>query len=135
MITRINKIKDFGVFKNFYGNTLPEFKSFNLIYGWNYSGKTTLSRVFRCLEKGIIHDDYKQAIFELENQSTKYNNTFTIRPNIRVFNSDFIKENLKWDSENIEPIFLLGAENIELQKELKQKETTLKKDEIGRAHV
>lgn len=57
MITKVNKIKDFGVFKNFNSNFLSEFKTFNLIYGWNYSGKTTLSRVFRCLEKGQLHND------------------------------------------------------------------------------
>jgi wobble nucleotide-excising tRNase len=125
MITKINKIKDFGVLKNFNGSALPEFKTFNLIYGWNYSGKTTLSRVFRCLEKGKLHDDYLTATFELENATVKYDNTFAVKPNIRVFNSDFVKENLKWDAENLEPIFLLGAENIELQKELKEKETEL----------
>lgn len=42
--------------------------------------KTTLSRVFRCLEKGMLHDDYKHATFELENLTTKYDNKFTIRP-------------------------------------------------------
>lgn len=125
MITKINKIKDFGVLKNFNGSTLPEFKTFNLIYGWNYSGKTTLSRVFRCLEKGKLHDDYLTATFELENATVKYDNTFSVKPNIRVFNSDFVKDNLKWDADNIEPIFLLGAENIELQTELKQKENDL----------
>lgn len=114
MITKINKIKDFGVLKNFNGSTLPEFKTFNLIYGWNYSGKTTLSRVFRCLEKGKLHNDYLTAIFEMENAFAKYDNTFAVKPNIRVFNSDFVKENLKWDADNIEPIFLLGAENIDV---------------------
>jgi wobble nucleotide-excising tRNase len=125
MITKINKIRDFGVLKNFNGSALPEFKTFNLIYGWNYSGKTTLSRVFRCLEKGKLHDDYLTATFEMENATSKYDNTFAVKPNIRVFNSDFVKENLKWDADNIEPIFLLGAENIELQTELKQKENDL----------
>ncbi|MFZ7167317.1 MAG: AAA family ATPase [Bacteroidota bacterium] len=125
MITKINKIKDFGVFNNFNGSTLPEFKTFNLIYGWNYSGKTTLSRVFRCLEKSKLHDDYLTATFDMENTTAKFDSTFAVRPNIRVFNSDFVKENLKWDTDNIEPIFLLGAENIELQSELKQKETEL----------
>jgi wobble nucleotide-excising tRNase len=135
MITKINKIKDFGVFKNFNGSALPEFKTFNLIYGWNYSGKTTLSRVFRCLEKGKLHDDYLTATFELENATAKYDNTFAIIPNIRVFNSDFVKENMKWDADNIEPIFLLGAENIELQTELKQKETDLKTAETDLAEA
>ena len=125
MITKINKIKNFGVFKNFNGSASPEFKTFNLIYGWNYSGKTTFSRVFRCFEKGKLHDDYTKATFELEIDGVKYDQAFAAKPNIRVFNSDFIKENLKWDADNIEPIFLLGAENIELQKELKEKEDKL----------
>ncbi len=135
MITKINKIKEFGVLKNFNGNALPEFKTFNLIYGWNYSGKTTLSRVFRCLEKGKLHDDYLTATFELEDATAKYDITFAIKTNIRVFNSDFVKENLKWDADNIEPIFLLGAENIELQTELKQKETDLKTAETDLAEA
>lgn len=125
MITKINRIKNFGVLKNFNGSALPEFKTFNLIYGWNYSGKTTLSRVFRCLEKGKLHDDYLTAIFEMENATAKYDNSFAVKPNIRVFNSDFVKDNLKWDADNYEPIFLLGAENIELQTELRQKEADL----------
>jgi len=126
MVTKINKIKDFGVFKNFNGTALSEFKTFNLIYGWNYSGKTTLSRVFRCFEKGKLHDDYRAATFELANQTGKFDHTFLSVPNIRVFNSDFIKENLKWDADNIEPILLLGAENIELQKKLEEAEKKLK---------
>lgn len=41
MIIKVNRIKDFGVFRNFSWQTaIPEFKQFNLIYGWNYSGKT-----------------------------------------------------------------------------------------------
>ena len=135
MITKINNIKDFGVFKNFNGSALPEFKTFNLIYGWNYSGKTTLSRVFRCLEKGKMHDDYLSATFEMKNATVEYDNTFAVKPNIRVFNSDFVKENLKWDADNIEPIFLLDAENIELQTELKQKETDLETAETDLAEA
>ena len=43
MIRRIQQIKGFGVFVDFqWPANLPEFKQFNLIYGWNYSGKTTL---------------------------------------------------------------------------------------------
>ena len=45
MITKINRIRKFGVFQNMDWGALPEFKKKNLIYGWNYSGKTTLSRL------------------------------------------------------------------------------------------
>lgn len=126
MITKILSIKDFGVFQNFNGVSLPELKTFNLIYGWNYSGKTTLSRVFRCLEQGKLHIDYPLAKFAFEDESgTRSDQTFSPKPNIRVFNSDFVADNLKWDSDSIEPIFLLGEENIALQKELKEKQEEL----------
>lgn len=132
MITKVNKIKDFGVFRNFSWQTaIPEFKQFNLIYGWNYSGKTTFSRVFRCLELSKLHDDYLTATFELEDgASNKYDQTFATTPLIKVFNSDFIRDNLKWDAENIEAIFMLGIENVELQKELKEKKEALEKTEV-----
>ena len=50
MITKINKLKYFGIFQNFSWDVLDNFKKKNLIYGWNYSGKTTLSRLFQALE-------------------------------------------------------------------------------------
>ena len=31
---------------------LPDFKKYDLIYGWNSSGKTTLSKIFKILESG-----------------------------------------------------------------------------------
>jgi|LQAB01.1.fsa_nt_gi hypothetical protein len=50
MITKTNKIKDFGVFKNFKNNDIaPEFNKFKLEL---FSQKLMLSRMFRCLEKG-----------------------------------------------------------------------------------
>jgi wobble nucleotide-excising tRNase len=131
MIKRINKIKNFGVFKDFkWDGTIPDFKKHNLFYGWNYSGKTTISRLFRCFELGEKHFDYTNAEFELEDDqspSKKYNDKdLAALPNVRVFNTDFIIENLKWYSqgdEGIEPIFfLIGEENIERQKRLEKLE-------------
>ena len=99
-----------------------------MFYGWNYSGKTTISRVFRCFELGEKHIDYPNAEFELEddqNPRKKYNEkNLSILPHVRVFNTDFISENLKWYSQNdegIEPIFFsIGKENIELQEKLEK---------------
>ena len=51
MITKIEKIKNLGIFTDYkWDSNLPEFKRFNLIYGWNGSGKTTLSQLFDSLE-------------------------------------------------------------------------------------
>ena len=136
MIKRINKIKNFGVFQDFKWNTstILDFNKHNLFYGWNYSGKTTISRLFRCFELGEKHPDYPNAEFELEddqNPSKKYNDKdLSTLPHVRVFNTDFILKNLKWysqDDEGIEPIFFsIGKENIELQEKLKKLQTEKK---------
>lgn len=123
MFRQIANIKEFGVFDNFTGTTLPNFARFNLIYGWNYSGKTTLSRIFRCLEDGRLHPDYPNARFNVLNaDGTQFDHTFKAPCNIRVFNEDFRKEHLRWDDEDgFNPILLLGAENISRRDEMNEK--------------
>ncbi len=115
MFKRIGSVKSFGVFNNFSGNALPEFTRFNIIYGWNYSGKTTLSRLFRCVENGALHPDYPKLTFSVSHEDgNTYDHNFANACNVRVFNEDFRKENLRWDnSEGFTPILLLGAKNIE----------------------
>lgn len=120
MFRRISTIREFGVFDNFSGGGLPDFAPFNLIYGWNYSGKTTLSRVFRCLEVGALHSDYPDATFSFtHSDGLARDHSFTSVTNVRVFNEDFKREHLLWDStDGFTPILLLGAENIDKQKQL-----------------
>jgi wobble nucleotide-excising tRNase len=128
MIAKINKIKDFGIFKDFkWSNSLQPFKKYNLMYGWNYSGKTTISRLFRSFEQQKLHQDYQKAIFEIEDNTGVKFNEKEVQNNlsIRAFNTDFINDNLKWD-ESIEPIIILGEENLKLQEQLKSKKETLK---------
>ena len=55
MITKITKLNNFGIFHDYKWNKeIPEFKKFNLIYGCNRSGKTTVSRIFSACEKKSI---------------------------------------------------------------------------------
>ena len=50
LLKKIEKINNFGSFKNFNAdNNLNEFQQYNLIWGLNGTGKTTLSRFFECL--------------------------------------------------------------------------------------
>ena len=50
-ITRISRLHDCGVFRDFtWPADLPTFGRYNLIYGWNGSGKTTISKPLRALE-------------------------------------------------------------------------------------
>lgn len=123
MLLKINKIKDFGIFQNYTwpSNTNP-FKKRNLIYGWNYSGKTTFSKLFANLEKkSKIHFPSSEFTFEIE----RNNDTFTqdqldtFPYFVKVFNSFYIKNILSWDKENNEgfqPIlFYLGDEAGDIQ--------------------
>lgn len=124
MIRRIQHIKGFGVFGNFqWPAGLPDFKQFNLIYGWNYSGKTTLSRAFRCFEQKLPHVDFAAAQVQLKaDDGTVHNLTAPqSAPVFRVFNSDFVRENLSFADGSAAPILVLGAEDIAKQETLKAK--------------
>lgn len=124
LIKRLRRIKNFGVFDDFvWPPKVPEFKRFNLIYGWNYSGKTTLSRALGCFETKNRHDDFPAAEVELEIEDGKTlsfgDGNSTLR--LRVFNTNFVRQNLSFDTGGMEPLIILGEENIEKQEDLKKK--------------
>lgn len=133
----INKITDinFGIFKNFNWdsnfNHNIKFEKINIIYGRNYSGKTTLSRILRGVETGYISEKYINPKFKLEfddNNNVTQENYKKSTNLIRVFNEDFIRENLSFpynDDGEIKSFTLLGKENVDLQKEIKKIEEEL----------
>jgi len=129
MLKAFEKIRKFGVFKEYsHTSNVEDFSELNLIYGWNYSGKTTLSRILRSIEMQTIHPDYSNAQFVVSNSQnlrTTETSLYTNTENIRVFNSDFVKENLSWEGGSFNPIFLLGKTSIEANKEIKQNEGLL----------
>lgn len=115
MIKRIIKIKNCPSFIDFKpAGDLPEFTKYNLIYGWNGSGKTCFSRVLRSFE---ISENYyehpeKQAEFELklDNGMSINHKDLSAFKNIRVFNKDFIEESV-FGVSGPKPIFFLGRES------------------------
>lgn len=125
-IKKISSIKNLGQFNDFsWPNNLNEFRKYNFFYGWNYSGKTTLSRVLRCLEIKELHKDYPNAKFSVEadNESITEKNIGNYYL-IRVFNEDFIEDNFDWNNENaeIDPVLIMGKESKKLEEQLKQKQ-------------
>lgn len=129
MIKKIN-IKKFGLFSDFQWNFERKkkkeekekvfFQKENIIYGRNYSGKTTLSRIIRSLETKNISEKYENPTFEIElygNSKINQSNYTSNSLNVRVFNEDFIKENLSFiidPNGKINPFAILG-ENTEIQ--------------------
>lgn len=117
-LSRITKLR-FRVFRNFvWPKELHSFARFNVIYGWNGSGKTTLSSLLSSVEK---KETFSEGDVELEfDGATKVaGSTFASvqLPQVRVFNRDFINATLSQTS-GIEPIYFLGKDSIEKQKQL-----------------
>lgn len=48
------------------GNNVLSFQLLNILYGRNYSGKTTLSRIFRALETRKLPPNYIESYFLLK---------------------------------------------------------------------
>jgi wobble nucleotide-excising tRNase len=123
MITKFKTIKNLAVFQNFIWDSLAcdgtgivqLFKDINVIYGRNYSGKTTLSRIVRALEKGEISDKYENPEFEVSIKDladATQGNLTSHGKKIRVFNEDFVKDNLRFivnPDESINPFAILGG--------------------------
>ena len=119
----IETIKNYGVFSNYEKGDTKYFGANNIIFGWNYSGKTTLSRIFRSLEKKELHSDFTDGKFKILDEKDNIITESDVPNNslkVRVFNTDYIKDNLKWEEtkDGIPPILIIGDENIKLQKKL-----------------
>jgi wobble nucleotide-excising tRNase len=129
MLKGFEQIRRFGVFDHYSRpSDVEDFTELNLIYGWNYAGKTTLSRVLRSVENQALHPDYASAEFEISTHSAPpvtENSLASHSVKIRVFNSDFVKDNLSWDGEAFSPILLLGQESIKAQQEIVKNEALL----------
>lgn len=139
MLTKIRKIKNFAIYQDFdwdsstrdTGNNIANFKKLNILYGRNYSGKTSLSRIVRTLETKTPHEKYKLSSYEFTHSGAQKldSTTLTNCPyHVRVYNKDFVEENLKWLSDSdgtIKPFAVLGEPNIALEKEIEKKEALL----------
>jgi putative rloC protein len=144
MIKKILEIKDFAVFKDFewdrhvvdnQGKTVC-LQDINIIFGRNYSGKTTLSRIFRSFElKGGL-ERYESGSFKLElsdGSTIDEKSIENVTNLVRVFNEDFVKDNLLFISnpeEGVTPFAVLG-ENAQIETEIQKLKAELGTQEEG----
>ena len=120
-IVRISRLRNCGVFRDFtWPSDLPEFGRYNLIYGWNGTGKTTLSRLFRDLELGTPRRT-GEAVLRIDGRDVRGESFSQSDLQVRVFNRDFVNTNVfPVEGRNMPPILVLGAENVEKQKEIER---------------
>lgn len=119
-LTRITKIRQHRVFRNFaWPNDLHAFSQFNVIYGWNGCGKTTLSSLISLVEKRTA---LSEGELELEFDGTTKVGGVDLPskpvPQVRVFNRDFINATLQSEGSAIAPIYFLGEDSVEKQKQV-----------------
>ncbi|MES3708626.1 AAA family ATPase [Pseudomonas putida] len=141
MIIKIKKLKNFGIFRDYNGDSIQTFGKFNLIYGWNGSGKSTLSKLFESLEKRrnlqAAADANCEFSVTLGDETTITEKTITQSSTaVRTFNAGFIKENIDWDN-SVKSILLVAKEKIDDRKQLEalksQQATDLKSIEKSSA--
>ena len=105
MINQID-IASFGSFQGFdwkktvkdSGKTVQNFKRLNILYGRNYSGKTTLSRIFRSLETRKLPLNYIGSSFTMNGDKGTVTHTGLAAHDydVRVYNRDFVTDNLSF---------------------------------------
>ncbi|UTC62038.1 AAA family ATPase [Treponema sp. OMZ 787] len=134
MIKKIKSIRKIAVYENFdWDNSvkdkngkIEEFKKINIFFGRNYSGKTTLSRIIRALETGTISEkygNYKQFAVSIDDKTVTQENPLEHTKVIRVFNEDFVRENISFpynDDGNIKSFAIMGDSNNEIQSKINE---------------
>lgn len=115
-IQGLNRVRDIGIFRNYAGSDVTKLRRMNLVYGFNGSGKTTISRMLASVAAGTRHSQLPETgtfEFILSNGARVSSTRLGDNPlvgNLLVFNADFVEENLKWKEGTSTPIFYLGAD-------------------------
>lgn len=122
-VSQIARIQDLGLFRECRASDTPQFRQYNLIYGFNGSGKTTLSRIFLSMGQGLRHPNLPEdGAFEIQlsDGSTQASggDLNALRGRVLVFNTDFIEESFQWKHGQARPVFYIGKEQAELAKML-----------------
>jgi len=137
IIKRIN-IPKFGSYKDFIWNDsirnsrgeIADFRQLNILYGRNYSGKTTLSRIFRMLETEECPDGFSPCEFSIttDRGTITSANISNNDVDIRVYNSDFVDQNLSFLRDHngkINSFAVVGENNTEIEKQIQDIATEL----------
>lgn len=125
-ISRIARLRHPGVLRDFtWAAELPTFGRYNLIYGWNGSGKTTISKLFRALETRTAPSTGEVTLSINGVDVSGHDFGQAVLP-VRVFNRDFVTESVfPLGGGEVPPILVVGKESVEKQREVEQLKRSL----------
>lgn len=120
LINKITRLRHPGVLRNFtWPADLPDFGRYNLIYGWNGTGKTTISNLFRALE--LRQTPEGEVTIVANNVSLTGSEFSQTTVPIRVFNRDFISASVfPIGGGAVPPIFVFGKESADKQEQVER---------------
>ena len=110
-----------GLFQDYsWDSELTDFSKANVIYAWNGTGKTTLSREMSKLNDPTASESMKMKI-KVDGKVIKSLEFAELPYHIEVFNRDYIDTTVsKIDSDSVEPIYAIGPEQVKINNEIKQ---------------
>jgi len=116
-ISRLQKAYEYRIFRDFtWPSSLPDFARFNVIYGWNGSGKTSLSNLFRYIQKRQPLPDGQVEVLVEQTRVTGADFGTAALPTVRVFNRDAVDRNIfELANQQFPPVFFLGEDSVEKQ--------------------
>ncbi|MES5323089.1 ATP-binding protein [Alcaligenes phenolicus] len=120
MLTRIQRLRDYRIFRDFsWPEDLHDFGRYNVIYGWNGVGKTTLSTLFRHLQRreavteGTVDFRFDKILVRGSEISD------SVIPAVRVFNREFIGRSIfETNSGHFPPVYYFGEDSVEKQRQI-----------------
>ena len=117
-IRRINALCNCAVFHEFtWPADLREFGRFNLVYGQNGSGKTTISRILRDLE--LRRSPACEVSLQIDDSAICGGDFLNVTVPVRVFNKEFVSDSVfPVDGGDVRPILVLGKESVEKEKKI-----------------
>lgn len=129
-INRLRSIKSVGVLadKN-PADYSPTFRRYNLIYGFNASGKSTLSRIFAALGTPTISGglpENSSVAVEMDDGTTHGvpHDGGVLADHVCVFNTDVIQRSLRWEDGTASPIFYISEAQSAIAADLREAEET-----------
>lgn len=114
-ISKLRQLRNVGIFADHSHVTgTPDFRRYNLVYGFNGCGKTTLSRVFQSIAAEQLSPHLPaggELTIELSDGTLIRADSLkcAISSRIAVFNHDFVSDNLIWRSGAAKPVFYIGT--------------------------